>query len=140
MGKIAKVVVGLIAVGVIGCVVTIGTAPVTAQSPRKNLAACFSIEGLRASVYDSCRRSSCLTVKLTGELKNGCDVAAGAEVQIVAKDAAGNIVDVISHSWPASTQNIAPGQRYAFDLGPLIDYRPDMKNFSMSITNARTWR
>lgn len=107
--------------------------------PAKCLPADFEIEGFSAKVYDDCRASSCPALKLTGRLRNRCDQAAGAQIKITATDKAGSVVDTID-GWPASTRNIQAGGTYAFDFGPLMNYRKNMSNFNVEIIDARIWR
>lgn len=50
---------------------------------------------------------------VVGEVRNVGSVAAGVELQIVARDASGRLVDVATF-WPASVDNIRPGMNYGF--------------------------
>lgn len=50
---------------------------------------------------------------VVGEVRNVGSVAAGVELQIVARDAGGRLVDVATF-WPASVDNIRPGMNYGF--------------------------
>jgi hypothetical protein len=103
-------------------------------------AADFSIEGFSSRVTDDCRASSCPRLQLVGRLKNNCALAAGASVEITATDIKGNVVDVLSGSWPASTRNIASGDSQPFNFGPAMTYRPEMKKFDIRVIEARTWK
>lgn len=119
-----------------------GSARPPVQAPPTTLACSasdFRVENFRATVYDDCRRTPCPALKLTGKLKNNCKIAAGAQIKITAEDARGIVIDT-TEGWPASIRNIAPGESYAFDLGPLMTYRPNMKNFQVQVISARTWR
>src|ERR1043166_2170919 len=79
----------------------------------------FAVEGFAPKIFDDCKKSSCPALKLTGNLKNNCALAAGAQIKITAEDGKGNVVDT-TDGWPASTRNIGSGATYAFDLGPLM--------------------
>lgn len=98
----------------------------------------FQVEDFTPRVVDDCRLRSCPVLKLLAHLKNNCAVAAGAQVKVVATDQAGNLVDTFE-GWPASTRNIAPGEAYAFDFGPVLTYRKSMKNFSLQVIDAKVW-
>ena len=98
----------------------------------------FSIEGFKPALYDDCRQSSCPIIKLPARLVNNCAFAAGALVKITATDRDGNVVDT-REGWPASIRNIGPGEKYAFDLGPLMTYRKSMKDFTIQVIDAKQW-
>lgn len=99
----------------------------------------FTVEGFKATVYDDCRLTPCPALKLTGKARNNCPAPAGVQLKIIAEDKSGDVVDTVE-GWPASTRNIAPGEAYAFDLGPLMTYRPEMQKFRVQIIDAKTWR
>lgn len=101
-------------------------------------AADFKVEKFNVRIVDECRSISCPSLKLTGYLRNNCALPAGAQVKIIALDNAGNLVST-EEGWPASVRNIAPGDAYAFDLGPLIRYQRTMDKFSIQVIDARTW-
>jgi hypothetical protein len=98
----------------------------------------FKVEGFRATIFDDCRTRPCPALKLTGKLRNHCAVAASAEIKITALDSGGDVIDTIE-AWPASIRNIAPGQAYAFDLGPLMRYRMGMERFEIEVIDVRVW-
>jgi hypothetical protein len=111
-------------------------------SPQKKMtctAADFEIIGFTPRVVDDCTTRSCPVLKLTGKLKNNCSIASGAQIKITALDAKGNVVDTYE-GWPASIRNIQPGEAYAFNSGPGMDYRHTMKSFRAEVIEARTWR
>jgi hypothetical protein len=53
------------------------------------------------------------TLWVVGEVLNVGAAAAGVELQMIARDATGRLVDVATF-WPASTRNIRPGTSYGF--------------------------
>lgn len=75
---------------------------------------------------------------MKGQLVNKCPEAAAAQVKIEAKDAAGNVLQT-KQGWPAGTSNIAPGQSVDFDLGRLFRYQSEMANYTVTVTDVRTW-
>lgn len=50
---------------------------------------------------------------VVGEVRNAGRSAAGVELQAVARDASGRLVDSVNF-WPASINNVSPGERYGF--------------------------
>jgi hypothetical protein len=77
-------------------------------------------------------------LKLSGELINHCSAAAGAQIQIVAKDKRGKVIEKES-GWPTGSTNIPPGASIKFNLGALFRYDPAMASFSAAIVAAKTW-
>lgn len=53
------------------------------------------------------------TLWVVGEVRNVSNRAAGVELQVIARDPAGRLVDVATF-WPASINNIRPGSSYGF--------------------------
>jgi hypothetical protein len=117
------------------------TAAVTSGAPSQLICKVsdFAVEGFKARVFDDCKVTPCPALKLTGKLKNNCTIPAGAHLKITAEDKTGQVVDTVE-GWPASIRNIAPGDAYAFDLGPLMRYRKNMSNFKVQVIDVRTWR
>src|SRR5690606_19242215 len=68
-------------------------------------------QGFQLVSYDA--RWEGETLWVVGEVHNAGSVAAGVELQGIARDAAGRLVDV-AQSWPASIENIRPGMSYGF--------------------------
>ena len=117
------------------------SAPTNSQKaePARCRPSDFQVEGFKATVYDDCRRTPCPALKLTGRLKNNCNLPAGAQLKITATPKSGDLVDTVE-GWPASIRNISPSDSYAFDLGPLMTHRSNMSSFSVQVIDARTWR
>jgi len=79
-----------------------------------------------------------LRLSLSGQLTNHCTQAAAAQVRIEAKDSGGKVLQS-KQGWPAGTTNIAPGQSVDFDLGRLFRYETDMQDYTVSVSDVRTW-
>lgn len=98
----------------------------------------FEVIGFSATAHDNCRLSPCPVLALTGELQNHCAEPAGAMLKVTAHNAEGRVI-ATTQGWPASVQNIAPGSRFPFDLGPLMHYDAAISRFEVLIIDARTW-
>jgi hypothetical protein len=98
----------------------------------------FKVEKFRFTVHDDCQASPCPAYDMTGKLRNNCSEAAGAQIQIVALNKAGEVVDEFS-GWPASIHNIAPGAARAFNFGSTIEWRKEISDVTVEITDVRTW-
>lgn len=70
-----------------------------------------SAQGFQVVSYDARWEGDYLWV--VGEVRNTGNVAAGVELQVIARDAAGRLVDVATF-WPGSIENIRPGMSYGF--------------------------
>ena len=99
----------------------------------------IEIKSFNAKVIDECKMSSCPFLKFTGEIINHCKYPTGVQIQIVARDKKGNVVDT-NESWPASVSNIAPGESFPFSVpGGVMDYDPAMNSFSIKIIRVKKW-
>lgn len=98
----------------------------------------FAVEGFKVGAKNDCELTPCPVLKITGFLKNSCAQPAGAQIKLTALDKAGNVLGT-SESWPASTKNIGPGKKWAFDLGWSLDYDATIKRIDWEIIDARTW-
>lgn len=87
---------------------------------------------------DNCRGSRCPKLNLAGKLVNNCSEPAAAQIEIEAKNDVGRTVDSVD-GWPAMTSNINPGESKEFDFGPLMSYKPSMVDFSVAITDVKSW-
>ena len=54
-------------------------------------------------------------VRAVGEIRNRCDTAVGAELQVVFRDGLGQVV-LVDDPWPASTDNIPANGTIAFEV------------------------
>lgn len=98
--------------------------------PRQGtaLAERFVITGWRAA-------PGVIGVVIFGEVRNENPVAAGVQLQVIARDAAGRVID--SHEyWPAGRDNIAPGGVHAIDV--IATDQPAV-TFEVRIIDARAW-
>lgn len=77
-------------------------------------------------------------MRMPGDLVNNCVQPAAAQVEIMAKDASGNVVEK-RKGWPAGTSNIAPGQSMHFDMGRMFRFRPSMHDYTLKIVSVRSW-
>lgn len=71
-----------------------------------------------------------------GEVRNTGRAAAGVELQVMARDAAGRVVDVATF-WPASIQNIRPGASYGF-RHPVTRERSAVR-FEVQVVGTEVW-
>lgn len=97
----------------------------------------FTVEGFSVAV-DNCRGSRCPKLNLAGKLVNNCSAPAAAQIEIAAKDETGRVIKAVD-GWPAMTSNLAPGEAREFDFGPMMDYKPGMVDFSVAITDVKSW-
>lgn len=74
-------------------------------------------------------------VVILGGVRNGNGVAAGVQLQIVARDGSGRIVDSREH-WPAGNANIAPAGTHAIEV--IATDQPAV-TFEVRIIDARVW-
>lgn len=65
-------------------------------------------------------RPTDMGAKVLGEIENRCAAATGVQLQAVFRDAAGKVAHVDAF-WPASTQNIPAGGRFAFEHSESLD-------------------
>lgn len=98
----------------------------------------FEVVGFNASIRDDCRVTPCPVYVLTGQIKNNCAEAAGAQLKITTFDKNDAVVTTYE-GWPASIRNIAPGGLYAFDVGPGVRYDVRATKITYEIIDARTW-
>ncbi|UPG92811.1 hypothetical protein [Luteibacter aegosomatissinici] len=103
------------------------------------LAACtakdFNIEAFAVKLQQG---SGQPRFSMKGQLVNHCAEAAAAQVRIDAKDASGKVM-ASKQGWPAGTSNIEPGKAVDFDLGRLFRYQPGMTDYTVLISDAKTW-
>ncbi|HET7267166.1 MAG TPA: hypothetical protein VFJ15_03595 [Oleiagrimonas sp.] len=78
------------------------------------------------------------SVGVVGELVNHCATPASAQILVVAKNSAGDVI-ASKKAWPAGTSNITPGKSLQFNLGRLFRYRPTMERITVAIVNVRAW-
>jgi len=97
----------------------------------------FTVIDFNVAVND-CRGPRCPKLELAGKLVNNCSQPAAAQVEIEARTDYGSVVDTVD-GWPAMTANLAPGEARPFDFGPLMKYNRKMVDFSVAITDVKTW-
>ncbi|WP_266169292.1 hypothetical protein [Dyella subtropica] len=108
-------------------------------APVASHAACSSADfAIKDFKMKSSGSGTGLRLSLSGQLTNHCAEASAAQVRIEAKDASGKVLQS-KQGWPAGTANIAPGQSVDFDLGRLFRYESDMQDYSVSVSDVRTW-
>ncbi|MCK9513795.1 MAG: hypothetical protein M0R28_21570 [Pigmentiphaga sp.] len=73
---------------------------------------------------------------VVGELQNVGGIAMGVELQAIARDASGRLVDTVNF-WPASISNIAPGARYGFRY-PVTQQR-NAATVEVQVVSTITW-
>lgn len=71
-----------------------------------------------------------------GEVRNTGSVPAGVELQVLARDASGRVVDVATF-WPAGIQNIRPGASYGF-RHPVTRERSAVR-FEVQVVGTEVW-
>lgn len=76
------------------------------------------------------------SIYVRGEVRNGNSVAAGVQLQAIARDASGRIVDSADF-WPGSTQNIGAGT--TAPIGHPVTRKPEATKFELRIISARVW-
>lgn len=116
----------------VAALATVFAAPVYAANCQPND---FSVKNFQIHVRKVGGHSA---LQLTGELINNCGSPAAAQIQIVAKNAGGQVLEK-EVGWPAGSSNIPPGSSVKFNLGALFNYSPDMSAFSAAIISAKTW-
>ncbi|MGD8344540.1 MAG: hypothetical protein PVI38_05150 [Desulfobacterales bacterium] len=77
------------------------------------------------------------TLKLIGEVKNIGSIAAGVQLEAVARDANGKLV-LTAIFWPNSTNNIPPEETAVFKI-PLSEGER-IKNVQIEIIRAQVWQ
>lgn len=95
----------------------------------------ISIKTTRIKWVDECKRSPCTVLRGTAVLTNNCSLPVGVEVKITGFDKHGTPI-ATRDLWPASTNNIAPGD-YVFSLDQWLDYDPAIKTFSLSAITVK---
>jgi hypothetical protein len=112
---------------------------VALSNSGNTLAACtpkdFAIEAFAVKLQQG---SGQPRFSMKGQLVNHCAEAASAQIRIDAKDAAGKVLSS-KQGWPAGTSNIEPGKSVDFDLGRLFRYQPDMSDYTVLVSDAKTW-
>lgn len=76
-------------------------------------------------------------LRVIGEILNKGAVAAGVEIEVIARDDAGNIV-ASERFWPNSIGNIAPGKTCA--IGYTITRDRRAKTIDVNVVDVRVWR
>lgn len=76
------------------------------------------------------------TLRVIGEVKNTGSIAAGVELEAIARDSNGNLVDVAKF-WPNSVNNIPPGGSTGFKF-PLTEDK-SAKKVEVKVINAQVW-
>lgn len=71
-------------------------------------------------------------------LENRCTEAIGVQLKIIGLDKTGNPV-ASKDFWPASANNIAPGN-YTFSLDYWLDYDPSIKKVEIIPIEVKPWR
>ncbi|KJV25807.1 hypothetical protein [Luteibacter yeojuensis] len=119
--------------------VTFGCGVLALMASGTALAACsakdFAIEAFAVKLQQG---SGQPRFSMKGQLVNHCTEAAAAQIRIDAKDAAGKVLSS-KQGWPAGTSNIEPGKAVDFDLGRLFRYQPDMSDYTVLVSDAKTW-
>jgi hypothetical protein len=77
------------------------------------------------------------TLKVIGEVKNTGSIAAGVQLEAVARDANGKLVFTATF-WPNSTNNIPPEETAVFKI-PLTEGER-VKNVQINIIGAQVWQ
>ncbi len=75
---------------------------------------------------------------MPGNLVNNCSSPAAAQVEIMAKDGSGKVIEK-RKGWPAGTSNIAPGKSLKFDMGRRFRFRSTMQAYTLKIVSVRSW-
>jgi hypothetical protein len=84
--------------------------------------------------YQAVRMYGSLSV--TGEIKNGGRIAAGVELEAVARDANGNAVDTVRF-WPNSQKNVAPGN--TVKISTSVSQNSLAKTIDLTVAGVRIW-
>lgn len=108
-------------------------APVSAQAACS--ASDFAIQNFKPQLGGG---SMARSVSLSGDLINHCADPSAAQIEIVAKNGSGDVI-ARKKAWPAGTSNISPGKSVSFELGRLFRYTTNMKTFSATVINVRSW-
>lgn len=111
----------------------VAAAPATPKCAPRNV----TIKSMKAGFVDPCRRRACPSMKGVAVLTNGCPEAIGVQVKIVGLDAKGSPVSA-RDLWPASTQNIPPGD-YTFSLDHYLDFDPQIRSFTIEPIRVQRW-
>jgi len=89
----------------------------------------IELKVFRASFVNDCRASPCYSLKGVAVLTNKCNQATGVELQIIGYDE-DKIPVATRNLWPASVNNIAPGD-YTFSVDSWLEYNPSIKSFTL---------
>lgn len=122
------------------------SAPDSRQSPTKQLtsssASCspadIQIKSVKVKFVDECRASPCIYMKGVAVLNNRCSVPVGVQIKITAYDKSGSPM-ATSDLWPASTDNIPPGD-YTFSIDHWLDHEPGMVSVDLAPISVKQWR
>jgi hypothetical protein len=75
--------------------------------------------------------------RISYEITNNCEVPAGIELRAVIRDGKGDLIKT-PEWWPASINNIEPGQVYADVMALGVDRLPASVN--VTLNSAKQWR
>lgn len=98
----------------------------------------IEIKSMKARFVDECQHSPCVYMKGVAVLTNRCKEPVGVEVKITGYDKSDSPV-ATRELWPASVQNIPPGD-YTFSLDHYLDYDPSIKKFDLAPIAVKQWR
>ncbi|MFH1010402.1 MAG: hypothetical protein V1784_04105 [bacterium] len=74
--------------------------------------------------------------RVVGELRNNSAVAMGAQLQAIARDKEGRIIDS-AEWWPASVSNIPAGS--SWPIGYTISDKANIKTVTVSVIRVQIW-
>src|SRR5690606_3750552 len=110
----------------------LGRAPPEASFEAAEVAE--AVDGFQLVSFDTRREGD--IVWALGEVRNVGGGAAGVELQVIARDASGRLVDVVTF-WPASTQNIRPGTSYGFRYA--VTRERSAVRFEIQVVGTEMW-
>lgn len=91
-------------------------------------------------VVDTCSsRQPCPQLRIVGEIINNCAFDAGIKVRIVARNKAGEIVN-LAEGWPNSVKNLPAKAATPFTMTGALSYEPQMVKFESSVIDVREWK
>lgn len=74
--------------------------------------------------------------RIIGEIRNNGDIAAGVQIEAIARDKDGRLVDSVKF-WPNSIENILPGRTTG--LGYTVTRNPRAKTIEVQIISVTVW-
>jgi len=96
----------------------------------------FEIVSFQSRWYEDYLEVGQDTLKIIGELRNNGAVAAGAEIEVIARDVHGTLVDSETF-WPASIRNIPPGGTCGIEHSITHDRRA--KTLEVKVVRVTIW-